>query len=75
MPSLIESFSLGVCYPVQSRTRPRRHLLGYLVPVVAFAVGMAIPKAFELNFKVRVQPWSLGNMTTSMLDMKQKTAV
>ena len=54
MPSLIESFSLGVCYPVQSRTRPRRHLLGYLVPVVAFAVGMAIPKAFELNFKVRV---------------------
>ncbi|TRY69570.1 hypothetical protein TCAL_07634 [Tigriopus californicus] len=38
---------LGVCYPVQSRTRPRRHLIIYLIPVVLFAVGFNLPKAFE----------------------------
>ena len=39
----------GVCYPVQSRTRPRRHLLSYLAPVAVFAVGMNVPRAFESN--------------------------
>ncbi len=38
-----------MCYPVQSRTRPRRHLLSYLAPVAVFAVGMNVPRAFESN--------------------------
>ena len=41
--------TIGVCYPVQSRTRPRRHLLAYLLPVIVFAVAMNVPRAFELN--------------------------
>ncbi len=32
---------------MQSRTRPRRHLLAYLVPVVVLAIGLNLPKAFE----------------------------
>lgn len=46
--------SEGVCYPVQSRTRPRRHLIIYLIPVVIFAVGFNLPKAFETKV-VQVQ--------------------
>ena len=39
----------GVCYPVQSRTRPRRHLLSYLIPVIFFAVVLNIPTALEIE--------------------------
>jgi len=33
---------------VQSRTRPRRYLMGYLLPVVALAVALNVPKVFEV---------------------------
>jgi hypothetical protein len=36
-------------YPVQSRTRPRRHLLNYLLPVILFSVGINVPKFFEFK--------------------------
>ncbi len=45
---------------MQSRTRPRRHLLSYLVPVVVVAVIMNIPKAFEATVILyRVSPFAL----------------
>lgn len=46
----IERF-LGVVYPVQSRTRPRRHLWSYLVPVLVLSIGLNIPKALEFQLK------------------------
>jgi hypothetical protein len=47
---------VGVCYPVQSRTRPRRHLLAYLAPVIVLSVAFNIPKAFETeNYEMKVR--------------------
>ena len=42
-------FVSGLVYPVQSRTRPRRHLLNYLLPVILFSLGFNIPKFLEFQ--------------------------
>ena len=42
-------YLLGVVYPMQSRTRPRRNLWAYLLPVLILAIGFNIPKALEFR--------------------------
>ena len=39
----------GVWFPMQSRTRPRRHLLVYLIPLIVLSVILNLPKAFEMR--------------------------
>jgi hypothetical protein len=42
----------GVVYPMQSRTRPRRNLWAYLLPVLIFAIGFNIPKVLEFQLNI-----------------------
>ena len=40
---------IGVVYPMQSRTRPRRNLWAYLLPVLVLAISFNVPKFLELG--------------------------
>ena len=56
-PSSLSRHFPGVCFPMQSRTRPRRHLLVYLIPLIVLSIVLNLPKAFEMravNIEIRV---------------------
>jgi len=56
-------FYSGLVYPVKSRTRPRRQLCAYLIPVIGFSILFNIPKAMEFRlFNVMVSKMMLSQI-------------